>query len=401
MPSREIEALLLVARSELSPERRERLRALVAGGLEWDALRSAASFHRLVPLLSHHLRAVAADLAPPEVLSSLRRGARTTLIANIALAAEMRAVVAALELRGIEPIVFKGPAVAQMLYGNLGMRPFGDVDLLVLPERAAEACHVLTARGYEPRPDVPLPWRPRLIRHHHEQTFESPHRGVRFDLHWELHAPGYTFDLAQGDVRARAASFEIAGGTYRTAGAEHTLLFLALHSAQHGWSCLGRLCDVALLLQTSTRLDWERIACWSAVPGPRRPLQLALHLASRLLEAPAPEAVLSQGARDPSLGPLIERVTARLLSPAPWLDPRPSLWAGLLDSVWYRCLERRSDRLRHVYHLVLRPMPADMIAVPLPCGWPVLFLTRPVRLLWRQALRTIGSRRARAANRRG
>ncbi len=73
--------------------------------------------------------------------------------------------------------------------------------------------------------------------------------------------------------------------------------------------------DVAELLRARTRLDWDHVMRWSRAPGRRRPIQVGLHLAHRLLEAPVPNDVLAEGDRDPVVAELVGIVTEAFFDP--------------------------------------------------------------------------------------
>ncbi|MBD3790221.1 MAG: nucleotidyltransferase family protein, partial [Campylobacterales bacterium] len=49
---------------------------------------------------------------------------------NMLMSAELLRIMKLLEANNIEALAFKGPALAQMAYGNITMRQFGDLDVL-------------------------------------------------------------------------------------------------------------------------------------------------------------------------------------------------------------------------------------------------------------------------------
>ena len=61
-------------------------------------------------------------------------------------------------------MVLKGPAIARSVYGDIGLRPISDLDLLLTERDAVPALRVLGGIGY----DVDLPVSEyRMSRHHH------------------------------------------------------------------------------------------------------------------------------------------------------------------------------------------------------------------------------------------
>lgn len=387
-PAAAAELLRLVARAELSPDQRDRVRAIVSRPVDWGALRAAAEFHRLGPLLFRHVNDAASDACPPGELDVVRREARAVLAVNMALVAELRELVPLLRQHGIEPLVLKGAVLAR-LFGGIDARPSDDLDLLVPRAQALETWSLLADRGYDARPPIAARWRARWVRDSNEQLFARAGDGLLVDLHWELYFRGYSFDLPQDDLRARAAEVDLGGFGVRSLGPEDTLLFLVIHAAKHEWSSLGWLADVAQLIR-STPIRWEAVVSWASTPGRRRCVSVGLTLAARLLDAPVPPEVLAalEDARSRSLA---EGISSALCRFPPAAMERPGTWASLARSVWYECLELPADRARHLYDWLVLPRPGDFAALPLPrWAWPAYFAIRPVRLSWRQLQRVRG-----------
>src|SRR5262245_65347229 len=67
---------------------------------------------------------------------------------------ELQAALAELEAGGIEPIVFKGAALAHTHYPESWLRPRLDADLLIPPEQRWRASEILVGLGYRPPPMI-------------------------------------------------------------------------------------------------------------------------------------------------------------------------------------------------------------------------------------------------------
>src|SRR5947209_15891281 len=127
----ESEVLLLCARAELGQDQREQLRTLVAGCLDWDYFYRLARRHSLVPLVFFQLNKLAAELVPSEALAQCRRDYQENAARNVLLTDELVSALRALSETGVDAITFKGPALAVAAYGDLSLRRFVDLDLIV------------------------------------------------------------------------------------------------------------------------------------------------------------------------------------------------------------------------------------------------------------------------------
>jgi len=157
-------ALLSCARVDLDEAARQELRALVRDGLDLGGLVREARRHGLSALVSRHLADVAPEGAPGAWRAELRADAQRAAVASLAAAADLGTLLGGLRSAGVTALAIKGPVSAALCYGDLGLRAFSDLDLLVAPEEAAAAAAHLEARGYVPRFALSPAWRARLVR---------------------------------------------------------------------------------------------------------------------------------------------------------------------------------------------------------------------------------------------
>jgi hypothetical protein len=371
--------LLSLARLSLPASHREKARALVQAGVDWGLLASLARRQGLTLLVHRYLARDFADLCPVPVLEAMASSVRATVAVNLALAGELGRLLPGFESAGCRPVVLKGPALAVAVYGDLASRAFSDVDVVVEPSSKVRAWELLESRGYHPFPSIPPRWQETWRRSTHEQLFERKDLPLMVDLHWGLTARGYSYSMCLEEVRPRLVRVPVGAGEVWTLGPEDNLLFLCCHGMKHNWAALSWLVDVAELVRGQARLDWDAVVRWSREFGRRRPVQLGLHLAHRLLEAPIPAEVLAEGDRDPEVAALVGAVSTAFLDSSS--APGQGLWGSLVRSVWFRGTESWSDRVRFLHEWVLMPRPPDWEWVSLP-AWagPAYYVVRPLRL---------------------
>lgn len=230
------------SRSTLSPADLRRvtphLLATGAAGLGWWVTRAD-------PELS----------ATPEA-EQLADGHRIALLHNLAYQQRLETVLALCADHDVEPLLVKGWTLGRR-YPERGLRPYGDVDLVV----AAEDHHRLQA-ALDARPH---------------------------DRHWVDVDLEHAFLAADRTPRARlieaSREADLDGRPVRILGREDELRLTCIHFLRAGgWRALN-LCDVALLLETEPDgLDWDRVL---GAPGDRRRnwVAVAAALAADLLGA--------------------------------------------------------------------------------------------------------------------
>src|SRR6202008_4308852 len=106
----------------------------------WDA-----ELHRLLPLVHSKLRA--AGVADPD-LARLRGLPRRTWYENQVALHRVRPGLDQLRAAGIPTLFLKGAPLALEHYGDLGLRPMADIDVLVPWADAPRALDLLEAAGW-------------------------------------------------------------------------------------------------------------------------------------------------------------------------------------------------------------------------------------------------------------
>ena len=126
----------------------ERAREILQEGVDIDVLFCLATHHAVRPHLGP-LVALGLAPAPAQALREKLGGFEREHVArSLAMVAELVRVIDAFGRAAIPVVAFKGPVLAQQLYGGLVHREYADLDLLVPPDRAAAAQALLATLGY-------------------------------------------------------------------------------------------------------------------------------------------------------------------------------------------------------------------------------------------------------------
>ncbi len=379
----ETAVLRCCGRARLSPEHRARLRELLAQRIDWDILLGLARGHGMVPLLSRHLLAHADPLVPAAARDSLRRHVTESARRTLALTGELLRLLRLLRDAHIPALVLKGPVLALAAYGDLTLREFGDLDLLVRPRHAGPARELLHAAGYRPRTSIDRRREAAFLSSQCAELFLDGGPRFAVDFHWNLFPPyfGVDFDLEQ--LWRAAGTVTIGGEPVPTLGPDDTLLYLSAHGAKHCWERLEWLVAVAELVRRRPDLDAGRVLERARSLGIRRMVALALHLAHTLLEVPLASGLVKTIGRDRMVHRLAANVCARLAQPAP-------VPAGLLEGIHFQAAarERLLHRVRCCWRLAATPTVGDWGVVTLPQSLGLAYrLVRPFRLALKYARR--------------
>lgn len=182
---------------------------------------------------------------------------------------------------GLEPVVLKGPAVAER-YPAPGLRPMDDIDLLLPPEQHARAVELLRGAGWTVvRADAP---------DHYDTVLAHPESGhLALELHYGFEA-GHerTGALDAAALWARRVPERALGVDAFGLPLADELVMLCMHAAKpfHGFSRLLWIADLAMVCghaaETGSPLDWPAVAALAGRVGGTTAVAAALALARRL-----------------------------------------------------------------------------------------------------------------------
>ena len=146
----EHELLLCCARTSRTPEIAAQIGTLLREGMDWEYLLRAANVHGVASLLYWHLDAACSEAVPENVFGRLRDHFRSNGLHNLFLTGELLRLLNGFGAHGILAVPYKGPALAASVYGNLALRRFVDLDIMVRRRDVPKGKEVLASLGYRP-----------------------------------------------------------------------------------------------------------------------------------------------------------------------------------------------------------------------------------------------------------
>jgi hypothetical protein len=333
----ESELLVWCARTVVSDDLKARIRRHVQAPLNWRVFLKLAEYHGVVPLMSRTLGTVAPDLVPADFLTQLRQRTSVGAMLNQTLAHELIGVCDALQARGVPVIPFKGATLAVQAYGDLTLRDFTDLDLLVPEGSVGAAQAVLAMLGYEERSVVAGE-----SEAHHDgpyQVFVKRRTLCRVDLQWLMAHQHFAFRLDRPEFWARRSAVTIEGQSLPGLAPEDLLLVLCVHGSKHAWEQLKWVCDVAELVRSHPDLNWNQIFVQASTWRCQRMVYLGLSVSHLMLDVPLPTVVLERLKADVEVDALAHRMPASLL-----LDAREGITEEQAEALYFTLKESWRER---------------------------------------------------------
>ncbi|MFO7926260.1 MAG: nucleotidyltransferase domain-containing protein [Halobacteriota archaeon] len=380
----EFELLVRCVRPDGAVAADDRLDAVLARDPDWDRVLELSRRHGVTPLLNrgvqkHEASGTALDV-PEHVRSGLTDRTRSTAMQNIRFASELRELLEAFEERGVRALPFKGPALEAFAYGDVGMRAYGDLDVLVPREDVTEAVDVLETRGYEwedvPRlDDSPIlggPFTKPLV-----AEYELQRDGTTVEVRWRIGDADQPFAPDVETLWERRETVAVAGYDVPVLAPEDRLRMLAFHGTKHKWHLLKWACDFVAAV-VATDMDWPDLLDEARQHGDGRRLLIGVSLIDRLFDVSVPDAVRTRLEADPRAERLAAAAIEELYTETttrPERRDRVAYTARATDSI--------GGSLRTVlYHSRAHPGLSEYRLLPLPGVFhPIYYLVLPIRHL--------------------
>lgn len=358
---------------------------LVEPTLDWPKVLHLAEHHNVMPLVFQALQQIPGGV-PSSTLDELRARFEHNARKNLMFTAELIRILDCLQSHGIPAIPFKGPVLAETVYGNLALREFSDLDVLVRRSDFLRAKDALRKLAFVPAWRLSADEERAYTASGYECAFDGPSGRSLLELQWGILPGFYAVDFGMDGFFRRAALTSFGDRTATTLALEDLLLALCAHAAKHAWIRLCWLRDIAGVIQ-SPLLDWNRAWQQAHELGIARILRISLLLAHRLLGADIPQ--LGQAPDDAEVDALCDHITRAMPNSEEYSTESLAYFRLML-----RLRERVSDRVRFALRLLFTPSVGEWSVVRLPA---FLFPLYRVIRIFRVAGRFLHFRDARNA----
>ena len=368
--------LLACSRTAVDESHAAQIAALATNTIDWKRIVYLAIGHGVAPLLYRSLNSVRPASVPLNVMERLRNEAQGIAGRNLMLATELLSLLDLLNANGIDVMPHKGPALACQVYGELRLRSFTDLDILVRQIDIPKVRNLLAKNGYEPQLKMTAGKERAILRSECDEVFTGTN-GRLVEVHWAITPPYFSFHLDTEDLFSRATKIELLGKSVLAPSPEDLLLILTVNGAKDMWTRLEFICRVRELLHRYPEIHWPTVFTRARALGAERMLLLGLFLVHELLGVNLPTEVLQRFQQSKILWRMGNQVCERL-----FLKPEDVPSQLELTRFRLRSRERLRDRITYCFRRALSPTYKDLENFSLPPSLEFLYpLVRPFRLI--------------------
>ena len=374
----ELELVLRCARTIIDSECLDDIYTLLRNELDWSSVTQLAIRHGLVPLLYSSLISTFPECVPKDSFIQLKELYTLNLQSNIYLARELTKTCKNFSENEIQTIPYKGPILTKSIYGSLGLRQFGDLDIIVHARDVRRAEGVLISRGYiRTWPQIQLSEKQEdsHIRAKYNYQFISGEDEVSVELHWNITPRYFSVPRNPDWLWENLESITLYGKNFLTFSPEQYLIILCVHGSNHGWLRLSWICDINEIIQNNPSLKWGQLINESRSQGCERMLLLGVLLSHELLGTDLPEEIWERLNNQPSVNSLTKYVIHKFRTDS-WVG------SGIFEIPRFHLKARDNPQAQwHYLFSLTRPSVKDWSFIRLPSSLEYLYyLLRPIRL---------------------
>ena len=256
--------IVLASRIDLESEDRTRMEDILKQDLNWPLIKRCSSHLGVSCLLYKHLSYEKyARYVPDEAMRFLKNRYRLESMKNLRLYGRITRILDSMNQANIPIILLKGAFVAKWIYGDIGLRPMSDIDILCREEDVRMVKNKLIELGYAYKKEAffRTPFHEKVLaaQSKHLPPFTEP-KAARVEVHINIfqehsHNPKDMERLWEAAIPSR-----LNGRRFYYLSPEYQLLYLSHHLYGHIVStgiALYWFCDIhEVIKRYKDKIDW-------------------------------------------------------------------------------------------------------------------------------------------------
>jgi len=298
----EDELLIRCCSIEMSDDAIHRARSVLKNPLDWVRVIETSILHGVAPLLycglNQVMQAGADDRAvPPAVLDELQGLYRASQARNRRVYRVVEEIFRAFKEADIEAMALKDIHLAKVVFSDSGLRPLGDIDILIRKEQYEKVDRCLAKMGFIARVDDPHLTLKYGMGHHFRRPADNMWADVQWNImqrEWDSYHEG-NFDYQVDELWAGAAMMPIDDFEILVPSPEHMLFHLCLHVEGHKYSELILFCEIAEFIRHyQGELNWDNVVRLAKRYGAESSVYYVLQMVQQLFDVSLPHCVCSE-----------------------------------------------------------------------------------------------------------
>uniref|UniRef100_B8HPX3 Nucleotidyltransferase family protein n=1 Tax=Cyanothece sp. (strain PCC 7425 / ATCC 29141) TaxID=395961 RepID=B8HPX3_CYAP4 len=309
LPS-DMDILLACLRLYLGTITIDEVTGLLSKSIDWKTLIQTSIAQGVMPILYESLKTIEQKYVPRSVMVQLQTLNRMNGLNNLSRVQELLKILLVLEKEGIEAIPFKGPILASCAYGNIALRQYNDLDIIVRKQDFWQAKAVLMNLGYtsklsEKRQLNTITSIRQISLSHVSVEAEMFNRQFQpslmhsnlernIDLHWGIYLRKFLNPDQLERFWQHLVSVKLSNQSVQTFSPEVALIIQCFNLAKDGsrYRSLKQFFDIAQIIKAHPNLNWDLVLDITSELRTSRLCMLWLGIVHGLLGIPLPIVII-------------------------------------------------------------------------------------------------------------
>jgi len=373
----EIELLLFCVRGISDPDKILPVQQPAEENFDWHYLLEIAIQNRVMPVFYMNLTKMCPQKVPRTVMHQLQEDFIVNAAHSYLFADRLIHILRVFEDNDIIAIPFKGPVLAENIYGDIALRQFGDLDILVSPHSAFDAHELLKGLGYRPQLNLNGRQLKTYINNEYSCTYVIDKTRFVIELHWNLLGRHSSFSLDLNTIHTDCSS-TLNKNQIRSFSSEDLLLYQCLHSSKDTWKLLENICCIAKIINLYKEINWKIVESRARKMRCERILLMGLFLAFDLFEPTLPVSLKGRLGNDPVLKKMAWTIYDNIFDKSS--ETKTTIGSDF-SFFHMKMRDRILERVHYGVAIVFNPSREEWRILPLPAPLSFLhYLFRPIRL---------------------
>ena len=261
--------------------------------INWNAFLESAYAHGVYPLVAKALKPI--STVPESVKLILKSTNLDIARRNMMMTSELLRMMQLLEEHGIKALAIKGPVLSQIIHGDVTIRQYADIDVLISAEQIYHAAKVLIDHGYTSEYNIEFLNNKTLLDVAKDFSIFNVSQNIHIEFHWQLFL---TRQIKKSQINLFSSSnptCTINTQKIRTLGEDENLIYLLLHGSKHMWERLEWIVDInRLICAREGAIDWDQLCNLAKDMEIEVMFYLGLTISDELFQTPLPKYIYAK-----------------------------------------------------------------------------------------------------------
>lgn len=346
-----------------------------------QSLITLSSSHGILPIVYKTLKSLSkSNPSLKKILSEIKPLYMSIVQRNMLMTSELIRIMQILEANNIHALAFKGPTLAQMAYGDITLRQYSDLDILVDEKDLFNAGKIISASSYAPDVELEYLNNQTLLEISNDLGFHHSSNNTYIELHWKLFQKKLSTTLDKHTFTSNPTVVNIQGNRIKTLQTDLLLVYLCRHGSKHMWERIEWITDIDRLICQCNTIDWNAVWHYSQTMKSINTLLLGLSLSKELFNTPFPDTIITEINKRHKIEHLKTHTLTRINQT---LSKQNSGITAMLQQFAYhaKLYDSFGDKVKYYISSIFKVTRADILNVNLPRYLSFLYIIiRPFRL---------------------